>query len=327
MTGPVYSHITTNLGETKQFYNVQNVLAGRELMPNAKFQFKFKSDEEVIYDVVYETDQFQRRRTDYDGSRGRHALFFGCSFTFGTGLDQQSTLPSQFAKQSKYNSYNYGVPSYGTFNILANLSNRALDKEVAEDIGHFFYIYIPGHIQRNLGLNFYIPRPQNSPLYEIENHRLQYTGTVGQRFPIATPILSFLNQFRFFQSSAFFQTQLENYRRTEKTDWAFAYAVKEMKDIYLNTFPNGKFHFVNFPASPLHESLHAKLIELDIDVIDVRDKIDFTPSVENWLHYPEDAHPSKNFNKRFAKILLEEVDPNDHADDDKAAGKAHRQKN
>ncbi|MEQ1877448.1 MAG: hypothetical protein ABL958_12450, partial [Bdellovibrionia bacterium] len=61
------------------------------------------TDGSIVYSVHPSTDSLGRRTTVFDSTRARkkHLIFFGCSFTWGEGVEDFETLPSQIASKFK----------------------------------------------------------------------------------------------------------------------------------------------------------------------------------------------------------------------------------
>ncbi len=84
------------------------------------------------------------------------ALFFGCSFTFGQGLEDHETLPFrvQEASGQRYRTYNFGVNGYGPHQMLAALQHDLVDDVISCDpmqVSHVFYQGITDHVGRAAG--------------------------------------------------------------------------------------------------------------------------------------------------------------------------------
>jgi hypothetical protein len=80
----------------------------------------------VIYDVKYTINQYGLRQvsTPPNGrpsDESKPIFFFGDSFTFGEGVNDQDTLPQQFSVLSGLRAVNFGVHGYGPHQILREL--------------------------------------------------------------------------------------------------------------------------------------------------------------------------------------------------------------
>jgi len=109
---------------------------------------------EAIYDVVYTLDGFGRRVTPVQGSeqRTRFMAFFGCSFVYGHGVNDNETLPYYVGELcSQYRPYNYGLRGQSPQRIMEYIQQGRLGEEITEREGIAVYAYIPHHLDRVIG--------------------------------------------------------------------------------------------------------------------------------------------------------------------------------
>ncbi len=122
-------------------------------------------DESVIFkDVVYDFDEKGRRKSFPAREDSiKHALFFGGSFTFGAGVPQDHTLPSNFQRSSnhQYRSYNYGGDGFGPGAMFVQLDRDELFDDITLTKGIAVYSFIVAHLTR-------------STAYELEYYRITY---------------------------------------------------------------------------------------------------------------------------------------------------------
>src|SRR5690606_320602 len=108
---------------------------------------QFMVDGQVIFDYTYRTDAFHRRRVPAQAGqttpRTRALLFFGCSYTFGEGVNDGETLPNQFALRAPDTAvYNYAFSGYGPHHMLARLESMDIRGEVPEPEAAAVYLFI-----------------------------------------------------------------------------------------------------------------------------------------------------------------------------------------
>jgi hypothetical protein len=108
-----------------------------------------------VYDVRY-TIGTNGLRTGSQAGQGStpSVLFFGCSFTFGEGVNDNETLPYQFEEKARgrFKAFNFGFHGYGPHHILAILEN-AMERNIvaAHPPRYAVYQAITGHIDRCAG--------------------------------------------------------------------------------------------------------------------------------------------------------------------------------
>jgi hypothetical protein len=138
---------------TQDFFRPDQQL-GYTVRPDAAITSIKKIDDRVVYDVVYSIDEFHRRETPVGQTedRTRFLLFFGDSFTFGEGVNDNETLPYYVGElATEYKPYNYGLSGYGPQQMLAKLQSGDLSDEVLEPDGMAIYVFIDAHVERALG--------------------------------------------------------------------------------------------------------------------------------------------------------------------------------
>lgn len=131
---------------------------------------------ERVYDVVYSTLPSGWRATPQHPEADEAVLLFGCSFTWGEGLNDRDTIAWQLADRlgDKVQVFNFGFPGYGSHHMLAHLENGLL----ADIAGRYktikaFYITIRGHELRSMG---YSQWDASGPWYGFEKGRLTRKG-------------------------------------------------------------------------------------------------------------------------------------------------------
>lgn len=107
----------------------------------------------------------------------RPVLFFGCSFTHGSMLDNNQTLSYKISKLTGRTTYNRGFPGAGPQLMLLQLQDPHFYKEVP-DAQYIIYTFIWDHILRLYSYNNCIsPTPEGNyeinPRYELKNGKLQ----------------------------------------------------------------------------------------------------------------------------------------------------------
>lgn len=107
----------------------------------------------MVYDVVYTVDEEGRRVTPPPAEPdGPVVLFFGCSNTFGEGVEDAETLPTYVAALARSATvFNYGFCGYGPQQMLAMLEDGRLDDVVRDRDVIAIYLFIDAHVARAVG--------------------------------------------------------------------------------------------------------------------------------------------------------------------------------
>lgn len=263
-------------------------------------------DNDTVYNVKQSIDTYCKRTTPgHDSLKNKFALFFGCSVAFGTGLNDNQTMPYNFQQSSKeYNSYNYALAGHGTNHMLARLQYQDLTKQVKEKDGIGLYIFIWDHINRSIGtMDRYCDWLSNAPYYEMEDGKLVRN--------------KMFKDGRYFQSKFYelvYQTNIIKYFKIdfpvkikERHYDLVTEMIKEAKNEYQKQFGNDHFYCVIYPFwvgktpkdLPIFE---AYLKKKNIEYIDLTD---FKFTGENTLG--GDPHPNAATSVELSKILYDRV--------------------
>jgi hypothetical protein len=147
-------------------YIVPHDVLGYAPLPEASAAVAEYYGDEVVYEVSYQFDARGLRVTppaapDEDAAC---IAFFGGSFTFGEGLEDDETLPSAVAAATdgEYHVCNFGLSGYGAHQMLAALEN-GLVVGVGCRIKYAIYQGMLPHVTRALGKNSW---DKHTPRYE-----------------------------------------------------------------------------------------------------------------------------------------------------------------
>ena len=130
-----------------------------------------RADGTLIYDVEYSLDRNGMRQAKPAGPGT--VYFFGDSFTFGEGVDDEQTLPAVFSEISGLYCLNFAAPGYGPHQTL-----RQLELNVPQAVGAprpsiAIYTLLTGHIDRAAGRS---PWDTHGPHYEPAGDDAEYVG-------------------------------------------------------------------------------------------------------------------------------------------------------
>jgi len=129
-----------------------------------------------VFDVTYTIDSWGNRSAPE--APGRPAVvFFGCSFAFGNGLEDDETLPWQFALDvgRQFDVVNAALSGYGAHHMLRMLEIGLLDGRVPSGVARAFYSAIPDHVRRAAqGQHWDLVGPR----YELEGEGLRLAGAM-----------------------------------------------------------------------------------------------------------------------------------------------------
>lgn len=150
-------------------------------------------DGKLLYDVVYTTLDNGWRITPQNPKARKAVIFFGCSFTFGQGLEDAQAIPYRVGELlgPEYQVYNFALYGYGAHQMLAQIQHGFVD-DIARrhETVEAFFITIDGHELRCSGFEDWI---KSGPLYAEADGRVVYKGDIRDMDrPSLPPIRKFM---------------------------------------------------------------------------------------------------------------------------------------
>jgi len=121
----------------------------------------------ALYRATYTVDSNLLRQTE-SCEKGPAVVFFGCSFTFGLGLNDADTLPQLLADSidRKVRILNLAFAGYGPHQFLSELQAGIFDSVIGPQPKLFVFVTAPWHAERTACRSRY---GLNAPRYKIEN--------------------------------------------------------------------------------------------------------------------------------------------------------------
>ena len=121
--------------------------------PNCRTAVTKTLNSSVIYERVPEVfDGAGRRACETAvGAADRHALFFGCSFTFGEGVAADNNLPCSVQNITNHRAFNYGRNGFGPGHMYYILQDDSLFEKSMPVKGAAVYTFMTDHIYRTAG--------------------------------------------------------------------------------------------------------------------------------------------------------------------------------
>lgn len=287
-----------------KFFRRDDVL-GISLIPDTAVTSILTIDGKPTWNVVYGTDQFGRRKTIPAGPQNKKefAMFFGDSFLFGEGSNDEETIPSQFeSRTQRYRAYNYGVPGYGTQQMLAKLESGALKAEVKEQFGVAFYIYLEDvHEGRVAGqMSVVNGWGRNFPYYDLDaDGNLKSKGTFATGRPILSSLFHWLGKTQLARHLGLNLPNLDeqHYRLTAKI-------IEESKRLFEQQFSSTEFVVVLFPKKNAHRRIVPYLEKAGITYFDYYQL--FAPEADGYS-FEGDGHPTPMANAVLADQLVKDI--------------------
>ena len=265
---------------------------------------------QLLYDVVYTIGKDGLRVSPpvKDATVGC-VLFFGDSFTFGEGVNDQETIPYQLGILSSgaYRVYNLGFHGYGPHQMLSAIEHGFVKNKIECDEKMPLYVIyqtLPDHIARAAGLSAWDP---HGPRYQIKGGRVLYTGHFDDGIRLPKRLSQAL------QKSKIYQMAVERPRPPSDGDLQrylaiVARAKRELKQLNANTY----FYVILWYDLPneLGKKSTRMLDALRGNGIEALRVDDILPEYEARIkayHIPHDGHPTAETCKLIAKYISEHL--------------------
>lgn len=121
---------STHIEYSDRYYTEHDVL-GYGPLPGQKVTATMTHRAGILYQVTYTIDGAGLRISpSYGTERSRCAIFFGGSFTFGEGVNDEEAMPYLVGENSDLRSYNFGFHGYGPHQMLAALQEGIVQETI-----------------------------------------------------------------------------------------------------------------------------------------------------------------------------------------------------
>lgn len=254
--------------------------------------------ETVIYDAVYSRYANNFRYTKGNLNSNENYIFLGCSFTFGSGVNDDQTMPYYFSKLMNFekNVLNFGINSRATNSAKIILESDVI-KNFAEHGSHtkyIFYYVIKDHILRN----FSISRDT------ANDYDLLYAGGKWKRLkqPFGGIKHLFAGSYIF---NVFFLNIIDKYNLNFYENYMLE-SIKSLKKIAENKYNSG---FIVIVWPDFDKNFIEKLKKTGVDCIFL--PVYFNNETEYTIK--DDWHPNARANKEIADILFEYINSKNFA--------------
>jgi hypothetical protein len=259
-----------------------------------------------IYSANYTIDSSLLRQT-LSCKSGPTVVFFGCSFTFGTGLNDADTQAFADSVDRKVRVLNLGFQGYGPQHFLSELQSGIFDSVIGPQPRVFVFLTSAVHADRSACKPYWV---RYGPRYIIENDQLLLKGACYEGFSL------WLRDW--FQDSAAYRWLIEPYRRRINRDDVELYiqitlaAIKLAKGkygvavivLYFKGYEDSYLRGTGFTA----ETVLQRLRDAGATVVDTM--LNDEAAAGMTLSIPRDGHPTALANHMRAAILKDYLEQN-----------------
>ena len=284
---------------------------GYRIDPNAHGVAVMEAKGLQIYEVEYTSDEFGRRITPTNDMSRKHEgflLFFGGSHTFGTGVQNDETLPSRTALLAPdYHVYNYADGGYGPSQTLAMLEAGEIPGQVQERQGIAIYTFRASHAMRVVGGMRSTTRwAGHFPYYALDaEDKVVRMGSFNDR-PFLTPLYRAVSKsgiVRFAGIDVPLVLRKSHFELTVRI-------LEESMRLLERDFASVDFYVVVYPSQEKYWSSITPVVSLlkaaGITVLDYRDLLDLG-SGEYFIDEEYEQHPSPKSYQEVAARLVSDL--------------------
>ena len=285
---------------------------GYQPVPGMTARFSHHHLGQVNYNVVYHIDDYGQRLTR-GNSEGDAVIFFGCSFTFGDGVEDEETLPSVVSRLTgyEYDVVNYGFSGWGPHQMLRILETKQEANRVRGKVKHVIYSIIGNHVSRCVGKTFWDfsgPKYQLTPQLDVE-----YQGPFLKSAISVLPLV--MNRSR--AGTFLLKTYSERYREKD-ADYELQRQILVKSANLLRERYDAPLSIMVWPIRDRER--HQRLVKsLAAPVYEVIDTANY-PGVEELRQckIPHDNHPSAAAYEMLGPWLIERLslEPTESTKDD-----------
>ncbi len=288
---------------TDGFFQPDDLL-GYTVGPGQTYTSIKKLDDELVYNVSYTVDEYSRRVTPVDNPAGRDKfiLFFGGSFVFGEGLNDNETLPYHTGRLAPgFQPYNYGLSGYGPQQMLAKLQSGTLPAEVPEPTGVAVYVFIDGHVERALGSMWvYNTWGADMPCYALtRSDELVRRGSFRTGRPLVSGLYQLLGK---SEIARYYHLNIPPVLQDRHYAFA-ARIIAAARDAFINQYPAGQFYVLIYPdEGDYAEDIMPHLQAAGLTVLNYDESFKLSPA--EGLGIAGDGHPTGLAHRRVAEYLV-----------------------
>lgn len=267
--------------------------------------------DELIYDVTYSIDANGLRSSTPVPQTGsdRCILFFGGSFTFGEGVEDDETAAYRVGQRldGRYRIFNFGFHGYGPHQMLSALESDLVGSITDCDVRYVFYQGLVEHVQRSAGLGLW---DLTGPRYVLSERGVERRGSLFEAYHLPLPIIELLKKSLIFNKvigwlyGAVGDEEIELYLAI----------IDRSRNVVADLFPAARFHVLQWPPlippeQRVFRSLVAGMAEKDLDHTWVTEIIPDLTDEQGKKKYriPHDGHPNSRVHDRISDHIVTEI--------------------
>jgi len=286
--------------------NIEHQILGWAPVKSQALFWKRYFGDTLLFDITHTIDNHGLRISP--GKSGTHApaciLFFGGSFTFGAGVNDDETMPYLVGSRypETYRVYNFGYSGYGAHQMLAALQHQIVDSAIDCQPKYAIYLAISDHVGRSANKALWI---SSGPKYVLgEDDKANYSG----QFETGSRSFTARMKEQLFRS-LIVRLLLEHYYVTSDDIKLLVAIVDASRRLVEQRYAGSEFHVLIWDdESWVSSEMAARLNEKEIRTHSVSDILpDFLNQKQNYVLSKEDEHPNQRAHKALAEFVSEKI--------------------
>ena len=252
-------------------------------------------------------------------------LFFGCSYTFGAGLNDDETLPYQVGIQSdgRFRTVNFAFVAYGSTQMLAAIETGMVGRAVDTTPRYAYYVAIPHHVWRAAGRVGWI---HHQPRYVMDAkgtpHQAGYfegRKSLARELGFAWPFEGPLNwvEGKLNKAAIWRRFLVLDSRITDDDILLYLAMVRRSQELITTRYPGIQFRIILWPGqggSVAQQSTYEKIRDgflwMGIPVDLVEDILPgYNSDREKFQLSAMDTHPNALANSLLAQYVVSKLAP------------------
>ena len=284
---------------------------GYRNIPNVRVSAKKYNSKTIGFTCTYTIDEYGRRLVPNadSSSRDKFILFFGGSFAFGTGLNDDETLAARIAEQNpEYMPYVFATQGYGPSHVFLQVTDDTYFEGITQKEGVAVYVFMDGHMNRLVGRSRLVTHfGKDFPYLVLEDDYPVFKGSFTEARPLITIFYRWFERaetFRFMNGRGHNnEIQFPLRLMTNENKRLFARVVAASGDAVSERYPACKFYVVFYPGAGFSSGL---IPLLQVEGVNVLDYSELFPGPEENYKLPE-GHPNQHAITLLATRLAKDI--------------------
>lgn len=294
-----------------KYHTAAHPILGYVPVKNTQRPVTLLYDDEIVYDVVYTIGRDGLRITPSShGPEALAILFFGGSFTYGEGVNDEEAMPYVVGLLTggDYAVYNFAVHGYGPQHMLASLEHGLVASRLKHRPRFAVYQAIPGHVLRVDQWKSWL---KNGPHYVLDPEG----GILRQSFTEYSwyGIRAVLNESHLFRAVSGRLSMIRNMNGNWQENQAvrtFAALVDRSQKLLRSKYPGLEFHLIFWDdekddfSDIVLDALNAKAVKTH-KISDIIGE-DLSPDAAKY-RIPHDLHPTPLAHRIIAEYVVGKI--------------------